>query len=327
MNHNELAAAAAGSHHGSQRPRPILPDPPKFEGKRSLYRPWLLEMQHKLQTDKLALGSDRDRFNYIYSRLGPTPQRTCATFVQAYSHNGKPEEFLEHLGRYYSDPDLQRRATEELRSLKQKPTQPFHQFLPIFEQKLADAGGAAWPPTAVISYLNGSLNRRTQLALVSCVGLPTTWDEYVSVIYSISSRLESVTAEFPGKERPSRPANRAWVDEMDWEPTTRVASGASRSRPAGGSQQKPEDAALRGKRAKWVDDEEIAKRRKEGRCFRCGRTYCRVDRCPLEPPRRPGNSGRTRVNRANVVTAAAIEDEDPTSGEDSDSEEKSQGNE
>jgi hypothetical protein len=73
---------------------------------------------------------------------------------------------------------------------------------------------------------------------------------------------------------------------MEWEPTeqklTRI--NAIRRSPAnvnGYSFKRPENQALKGKRAKWVEKSEINKRRIKGRCFRCGRNNCRIDRYPL----------------------------------------------
>ena len=86
-----------------------------------------------------------------------------------------------------------------------------------------------------------------------------------------------------------------------------------------------EDQALLGKRAKWVEQAEMDARYREGRCLRCGRDNCRVERCPLAAPIRPGNATRrTQVNVAvpsrPLVTIAAIEeDEDTASPSDEDS--------
>ncbi|KAK3896772.1 hypothetical protein C8A05DRAFT_20328 [Staphylotrichum tortipilum] len=61
---------APPSAPGQTKKRATLPDPPRFDGNRSKFPAWLLEMQNKLQTDGEALGSSRDQFNYVFSRLG-----------------------------------------------------------------------------------------------------------------------------------------------------------------------------------------------------------------------------------------------------------------
>jgi hypothetical protein len=88
---------------------------------------------------------------------------------------------------------------------------------------------------------------------------------------------------------------------MDWEPTkiNRVIQKQNRE--------------LQGKRAKWVDQEELDRRRKEGRCFRCGRTGCSVAECPLLPPRRPSQATKVQAKRTKPVLDAVIdEDEEVT---------------
>lgn len=87
------------------------------------------------------------------------------------------------------------------------------------------------------------------------------------------------------------------MDEMDREPT-KISQAILKA-----------NEELKGKRAKWVDQDEIARRKEEGRCLRCGRTGCRVAKCPLLPPRRP-RLLETGVKRFKPVTKAEIEEED-----------------
>jgi hypothetical protein len=68
---------------------------------------------------------------------------------------------------------------------------------------------------------------------------------------------------------------------------------------------------LAGKRAKWVDEKEKERRRKEGRCFRCGRTGCIVAECPLLPARPPpglARTNRSQVKRSKPIVKALVED-------------------
>lgn len=110
-------------------------------------------------------------------------------------------------------------------------------------------------------------------------------------------------------------------DMMEWEPTPQVSShvNAARTRSDrntyGYRSKRPEDQALLGKRAKWVEKEEMDARYHEGRCLRCGRDNCRVDRCPLAAPIRPANMTKhTQVNAVTpsqpTVTKAEIAEDD-----------------
>jgi hypothetical protein len=73
---------------------------------------------------------------------------------------------------------------------------------------------------------------------------------------------------------------------MEWKPTEQESTriNAIRKSPAnvnGYPFKRPENQALKGKKAKWVKKSKINKRRIKGRCLRYGRDNCRIDRCSL----------------------------------------------
>jgi ferredoxin len=70
---------------------------------------------------------------------------------------------------------------------------------------------------------------------------------------------------------------------------------------------------LKGKRAKWVSNDEFKARLREKRCIRCGRTYCRKKICPLEAPIKPGST--TKANKAIPVMQAFVDIEDINKGD------------
>ena len=65
-----------------------------------------------------------------------------------------------------------------------------------------------------------------------------------------------------------------------------------------------ENRALKGKRAKWVNKEELAQRRAEKRYLRCGRKGYNIRKCPLSPAVPPATQAATQA----VNTAAKEED-------------------
>jgi hypothetical protein len=69
----------------------------------------------------------------------------------------------------------------------------------------------------------------------------------------------------------------------------------------------PKDQELLGKRAKWVIQEEIDARRRDRRCFRCGRNNCRIAICPLAAAVRPKHISVIAA-KSTVVTEAAVDD-------------------
>jgi hypothetical protein len=73
---------------------------------------------------------------------------------------------------------------------------------------------------------------------------------------------------------------------MEWELTEQKSTriNAIRRSPAnvnGYPFKRPENQALKGKKAKWVEKSEIDKRRIERKCLRYSRDNCRIDRCSL----------------------------------------------
>src|SRR5947207_1208491 len=65
-------------------------------------------------------------------------------------------------------------------------------------------------------------------------------------------------------------------ETMDWEPTR-----AAVTTPTNSGQKR---------RARWVSQEEMDKRRQEGRCFRCGASGHQLAGCEFLPPRRPAEA-------------------------------------
>ena len=96
-------------------------------------------------------------------------------------------------------------------------------------------------------------------------------------------------------------------DKMDWEPSNAVRifklSGPEATQLA------KDNAKLKGKRARWVDEEEIQARRDKNQYIRCGHTYYRKDICPLKAAVPPGGF-KSRVTTTKSVTKASVKDDE-----------------
>jgi len=66
----------------SHRLRPRFPDPTLFEGQKSIWRGWKLEIEGKLIEDAEALGSNTSQLRYVYSRLAGKAKENITTFVK-----------------------------------------------------------------------------------------------------------------------------------------------------------------------------------------------------------------------------------------------------
>ena len=113
---------------------------------------------------------------------------------------------MAYLDRNYKDTGAPIRAANELRTLRQRDVQSLAGFLPKFEQKLAEAGGADWADQAKIIFLGGALNSQMRCSLVS-VDLPTDYQGWLTRVQDIASRLERLQP--PGRY-PSSQGYRHW---------------------------------------------------------------------------------------------------------------------
>ncbi len=187
--------------------------------------------------------------------------------------------------------------------MTQGDKEPFTSFLPKFEKELADANGAGWTSAVKISYLKKTLNGEMRRELKGQLNMPQEYNQYVRALHDLGANLDEFRA-FSQRHSSWRPAQKEVqarvkspsiqaADAMDWEPTK-----VSRT-------MQKENKNLKGKRAKWVSQEELDRRREEYRCLRCGRSGCRIAQCPLLPAKRPTpmpNAGQSHVKRSKPVT-------------------------
>jgi hypothetical protein len=291
--------------------KPTLPDPMRFNGDRKEFPAWLLEMRNKLKTDGAAIGNNEDQFAYIFSRLEKGARSMATTFAQSGGGGAfDPSAFLTYLSSCYGDPNLKQRALGRLAELRQRDKESFATFLPKFERELADSGGVTWPDEVRINSLQQCLNQGMTELLLNQRSMPADYLEYIRELQVLGTNLDrklhqarrshpsSQTRSLSPDQSAKPNSSAAKADEMDWE-ATKISRAIQRA-----------NEELVGKRAKWVDQAEIDRRRKEGRCLRCGRTGCWLDKCPLQPAKRPQLPARSTAKRTKPVMEAAVEEDD-----------------
>ena len=291
------SAAAAASPAMHQPTRQQLPHPEPFDGKdRALFMPWKTSILAKLGIEGDVIGDHKAQFYYVHNRLTGKALQMVTAYIEGAQkkHTYNPQEFIEYLTAIYDDPNKRERATNELNTLRQGKNVPFSRFLPLFEKLLAEAGGLDWPDVNKINALKFTLHPDLRDAFAA-VKPPTVFEEYVSELLGLASRKEAARATTtPWHTRqtrnstPTTSTTRPDPNAMDWEPSVHAAAI------------KEENKTLVGKRAKWVTKEEMAKRRTEHRCLRCGRKGCGVRRCPLLPAVKPVPAANVSVNTAAV---------------------------
>ena len=260
----------------------------------------------KVKIEGHLIGDKVAQFYYVHSRLRDKALQMASPYISQYVTLSAydPHDLIRYLSTIYDDSNRAKRALRTLHSLQQSEKAVFAHFLPVFEKSLSEAGGLQWPDNVKINHLYNALSKGLKRTLIP-VQLPSTYFDYVRKVQELAARYESLeksTSYSNNSNNSSQKADKAAVenDSMDWEPVTTQSAAL-----------KEADKALKGKRAKWVPPAEIQKRKKEGRCYRCGRKECRAPRCPLLPPKHP--RGTVQVKAAEVkalIRLAEVESEE-----------------
>jgi hypothetical protein len=334
---SETRHPADNDFNRDRRPRHSQDHLGKFRGNRSLFRTWKLRASGKLKADANAIGTPLEQVIYLFGALEGKAASTVEAYVEHCLNQdaGDPWEVLRRLDTAYGDRNLESRATTELFSISMAENETFTDFYPRFELKLSQAGGHNWPPVVCRNALRNALSKK--MARAACGSAePEQFADYVMLLKDISVRME-LYGEFDTRRPGMRnQVNRATAitktvdaiaaapDDADVEMVDAPHVHVNSTRvgpvnPSGYPSRRPEDRQLIGKRAQWVSRDVYDKRRDEGRCLRCGRDGCRVDRCPLKPALNPNGRRKVRINNTQsrrLVTEAAVADDD----EESDSE-------
>ncbi|KAM4063998.1 reverse transcriptase (RNA-dependent DNA polymerase) [Hirsutella rhossiliensis] len=241
------------THNPHPTKRPKLRDIPKFGGDKAQWRSWKLETEGKLRVDKEALGDAEGHFMYIFMSLEGKAKDNVTTFVEMQTEK-KTFNVAELLNR-----------------------------LELLE--IANANAEYWPDDSKISYLQEALNDKMKAALIGSD--PSAISSYVGLARrcdSLSSQMELLGQwkrprgntkssdnydnhqNHGGQAAQKQSGQKTEVrreDMMEWEPTLQASAkvNATRTRSDkntyGYQSKRPEDQALLGKRAKWVDQAEM----------------------------------------------------------------------
>lgn len=327
-------ATAAQEGRYLHKPRHSLPHPQPFGGLKSAWRSWKVEMENKIEEDAAAIGNSKSKFRYIYASLEGSAKTNVTTYYEAQVKNPNPNplELIWRLDLLYGERNREAKAVQALHQIKQADNESFASFYPKFEKEISNADAEDWPNKSKISYLRNALNERMKAAMVGNSGGIVEYLPFVTKCEELSNEMElygqwrngrrkDITTLSATQSKHTTPAANGMSreDMMEWDPTPASAtqinvakSTSYKDRNVNGYPSKrPEDQPLLGKRAKWCSREEYATRKQEQRCLRCGRTHCRIDRCPLAAAINPDSS---RVNTLKpepvVVTEAVFEDDD-----------------
>lgn len=308
-------AAAPTAPMFTDKPRHSLPHPPMFSGTKSQWRGWKLEMEGKIEEDAAAIGNPKSQLRYIYSRLEGAAKINITTFheLELRKPLPNPQSLIERLDILYRERNRKEKAIQSLHNIRQREEESFTAFYPRFEKEIANAEAESWEDSSKISYLRNALHQKLKTHLIGITSAElNTYVAFATKCEEISNQMELFGEWKPHAGKNSTLNQRE--DMMEWEPTSAVYVNTARIKKniSGYPSKRPEDQTLIGKRAKWVEKSELIQRREEGRCLRCGRDGCRIERCPLAAAIPP--LSRAQVNtiksRPQVTEAAIAEEEE-----------------
>lgn len=180
----ERIAALEAQLAATRRPRPVLPDPDKFNGKD--YDTWLPLIKAKLDLDGDALGgTEKAFFWYVYGRLEADLQGLVLCFASTPSSTLVFDLF----DRIYEDPNKPARAADRLSKLTQG-TDTLPRFLAKFERTLFEAGALNWPDSAKVAALRAGLNDFLKRKLDNQLSVPNGYKDFVHTLHQLSGRLK-----------------------------------------------------------------------------------------------------------------------------------------
>jgi hypothetical protein len=243
------------------RPRPVLPDPAKFDGKAYHFDTWLPSIKAKLRVDGTALGDSIAQFYYVYDRLESTvqstvlPQLARAEEDEVWSY----QSILDQLSRAYDNPNKTQEAEERLHRIEQG-TDSVSAYILRFERQLYEAKGHKWSDDRKIATFRYGLSSTIKNRLATQLELPNKYSRFLRVVQQLSSR-SAVTPSLLSNTNTlhhARPSNTR-ADPMDLS-TLEIGAIGTINTPSSPSSS----------RARSTSPAERQRRRSLGRCVRCG---------------------------------------------------------
>lgn len=284
-----------------------ISDPELYDGEPATdYRAWRLSLIQVAMVDRACFASAQAIISWAFGRTKGRAKSLLQAYVEdTMASPSTPEawgQFLAFCDQQFGDEQAQSRKRTAFRKLRQKDS-PFSAFYADWVRLLREAGHEKMPDQMKIEWLNEAINTTLWRDTRAVAVMAKTFDEHVRAIGLVADQLEArfskpyggVNYHHQQQQKSGSWKNHSWQqktgqtssggsvhdpNEMDWEPT-RVSEG---------------------RRAKWVSEEEIQRRREAGLCFRCGGKH-RVSSCTALPAKRPVkvNVGSATSRIAEVV--------------------------
>ena len=167
----------------TSRPKPILPDPIKFDGKAYHFDTWLPSIQAKLRVDGAsgALGDSIAQFYYVYDRLESNvqsqvlPQLATAEEAQYWSH----QTILDQLAQALDNLNKTQEAMDRLHRIEQSSGESIPNYIAKFERLLYEAKGHNWDDDRKITAFRFGLSVTIKNRLAQQLELLSTYPKFL----------------------------------------------------------------------------------------------------------------------------------------------------
>lgn len=266
----------------------------EYSGDREGLESWISQANAKLYVD-YSNCSNVTKFFMLHNKLRGEAASQLQPWVQAVTGTDAvtPQDWIQQLQLSFGDPHLKEKAQRKLHKLRQSQ-HSFMECFTEFRKLVLEAGGTCWPSAIKKSYLGAGLNQELQRSMIGLGSEEQSFEEYCSELKRVSDQLEAfnlrnrslrvsrplptTTANYDSSSPVNRKAPLAAGNNMEWEPT-----GSAR--------------IAQGRRAKWVSQEEMQKRKEQGDCYRCGASSHQVLHCPFQKAKRLRTVARMQTEK------------------------------
>jgi hypothetical protein len=281
-----------------RQPKPLLPDPVKFDGKSYHFDTWLPAIRAKLRVDRGIFGPEPDTamFYYVYDRLESQVQSQVLPQLARAEEDGiwSYESILGQLERALYNPHRHQEAEDRLHELVQG-SDTVVAYVSKFERLLYEAKGHNWDDTRKIAALRHGLSSTIKNRLAQQLELPSTYPAYLKAVQKLATRSAGFTPQASGSA-PNR---------------VRFTSDSARQLP---SSHDPMDTSVghinsidttdslpkplrKSPDSQIKDSRQIGWTYKElGACLRCGSFSHWLSNCPETPP----TTSQTKLQNSSV---------------------------
>jgi len=278
----------------------------KFSGRTDNYRMWKSHVGMNLQVDS---GCWKNVYAQIVWVRGLLEGDAAAIahgwferYVQAVAEDSTRrsrgwKEMWEELDKFFAGRFDQSRRIQEYRRTKQG-NRSHAEYFQEWESKRNAANVDGDAATLLADYLSGMNQKLRDYVQAQVDSQLRDWEGYIALIHRMAEGWES-NHSYSSNESRGR-----WQSNRGSQPNKQKTTSS------GGDAMDLDTTPLwHGKRAKWVNEAEIKKRRDNNLCLRCGGNHF-VRACPLLPAQ-PPSGGRTHIASGQRVTVpeGAWEDE------------------